>query len=90
MTDCNKLHQLNYETTVRLFDGISARYDIPVVQFNAIATTTATHCTTLYKCDSKSTLSSATDVYKPMGHPNEKGHQLIANSLIKIIDNFKI
>jgi hypothetical protein len=87
MTDCDELYQLNYETTVRLFDGISSRYNIPVVQFNAMATTTTTTpCTTLYEYDSRHMLTSATDVYKPMGHPNEKGHKLIANDLISVID----
>ena len=87
MTDSPELHQLNYETTVRLFDGISARYNIPVVQFNALATTTTTDCSTLYDCDSRPMLNKEHGVFKQHGHPNEKGHQLIANSLVKIIDS---
>lgn len=89
MTDCKELYQLNYETTVRQFDGISARYKIPVVQFNAIATADA-DVNTLHKCNVRSILADEPNVFKPQGHPNEKGHRLIADSLINIIDRFNI
>ena len=85
MTACSELYQLNYDTTVRLFDGVCARYEIPVIQFNAIATTN-TNANTLYDIDIRDIVNNN---YKQHGHPNEKGHQLIANKLINIIDTHK-
>ena len=87
MSDCDELHKMNYETTVRLFDGISARYDIPIFQFNALATTSM-DCDTLYNINGRKILSSETEVFKPHGHPNERGHKIIANSLIESVDNY--
>jgi len=37
MSECDELGLLNYKTTVRMFDGVSARHNIPVVQFNLLA-----------------------------------------------------
>jgi len=85
MCECDELHQLYYETTVRLFDGVACRYNIPVIQFNALASTTTT-CNTLYNFNSNVYLKGKDDVFKRHGHPNEKGHQLIAKKLIERID----
>ena len=89
MTACPELYQLNYETTVRLFDGISNRHDIPIIQFNTIASSYI-DCDTLYNLNGREILSSETNVLMEHGHPNEKGHQIIADSLIKIIDKYII
>jgi hypothetical protein len=86
-TDCIELYQLNYETTVRLFDSISLKYNITLVQFNAMATTTLSNCDTLYDFNSKYMLDNKSNVYNRYGHPNEHGHQLISQKLIKIIDS---
>lgn len=92
LSDCTELYQLNYETTVRLFDGLSSTHNIPIIQFNAMtAMRRYQHlrdsCDTLYDIEGKAVLSHKSNVYKNGGHPNEKGHQLIANSLIEVIDN---
>lgn len=84
MSACSELSKLNYETTVRMFDGVSARYNIPVIQFNTVATQKMNSIETFYDLDVRSTLQS--DCYAPGGHPNEKGHQLIANELISVVD----
>jgi len=86
MTACDELYQLNYETTVRLFDGICARYGIPVVQFNALATSNA-NVNTLHDINIRNVVNNN---YKPQGHPNEQGHQLIANVLKTIIGSYLI
>ena len=84
MSACDELGQLNYETTVRMFDGVSSRYGIPVVQFNTVASTMINGIETLYDLQLRNVLTRS--CYAKRSHPNEKGHKLIANSLIKVID----
>lgn len=83
MSACDELYNLNYDTTVHLFDGVSARYNIPVVQFNAIAKNKS-KVNTFYDFDIRALVNNN---YKQYGHPNENGHQLIAKKIIKYIDN---
>ena len=86
MSDCNELHELNYHTTTTLFDGVSARYNIPVVQFNALATTKCS-LSTFYEFD---ILAVVGNNYHRHGHPNEQGHQNIATELTKILNQNKL
>jgi len=83
LSDCNELHQLNYETTVTTFDGISARYNIPVIQFNVLANKTC-ELSTFYNIDIRQCISNN---YHQGGHPNEIGHSNIATEITKIIQH---
>jgi len=84
MTASDELYRLNYETTVRLFDGVSSRYKIPVFQFNLLSKTRIDGIPSVYDINTRSILDNN---YKRGGHPNEDGHEIIAKSLIKTIDN---
>jgi hypothetical protein len=84
MSACGELYQLNYETTVRMFDGIASRYGIPLIQFNSLAYSVI-DVPSMHNIDARSMVGGN---YKINGHPNEMGHELIANSLIKVIDNY--
>jgi hypothetical protein len=88
MSACKELDLLNYKTTVRMFDGVSARYNIPVAQFNLLSNS-FTECNTLYDLQIRSKLKEENKhfpVYKPGGHPNELGHVIIAEALDKYIE----
>jgi hypothetical protein len=82
MSACDELYKLNFETTTRMFDGISARYRIPVLQFNLLSSTDLS-LNTLYDIDVHSVVDNN---YKPKGHPSEQGHRNISDYLIKIAD----
>lgn len=81
LTDCPELHWLRYKETVMLFDGVSARRDILTMQFNVFPEKPL-ELPTLFDW----TLKDWTTDLKPGGHPNEKGHQKIAEHLINLID----
>ncbi len=87
MTACKQTSKLNYETTVRLFDGISKTHNIPVIQFNTVATSQVKNVGTFHDLQLRKCLCD--EHYASGGHPNEKGHQLIANKLINIINTLK-
>jgi hypothetical protein len=87
MSSCADLYKLNYSTTVRLFDGVSSRYGIPVVQVNTIAKSHI-DCNTLVDVNIRSELNNENKhfpVYNPGGHPNELGHVIIAELLTKYL-----
>jgi len=84
MSACHELYQLNYETTVRMFDGIGARHNIPIVQFNALANRTM-DIKTFYDFDIRAVVGND---YKKNGHPNEIGHEKISKKIVKIVDKF--
>ena len=86
MSDCNELRELNYNTTTTLFDGISARYNIPVVQFNVLAKTKCS-LPTFYDVDIREVEQGN---YHKHGHPNEQGHRNIATKLTKILNQNKL
>ena len=64
-----------------LFDGVSARRDILTMQFNVFPEKPL-ELPTLFDW----TLKDWTTDLKPGGHPNETGHQKIAEHLINLID----
>lgn len=82
LTDSPELHRLRYKETVLLFDGVSARRDILMMQFNvfpeppvAVPTLFGDIC-----------LKDQTTNTKPGGHPDETGHEKITQQLINLID----
>jgi hypothetical protein len=82
MSACNELYKLNYDTTTRIFDGVAARYNIPVIQFNLLSTNVS-NLSTWYNIDARGVVNNN---YKKNGHPTEQGHKNISDYLIKIID----
>jgi hypothetical protein len=83
LTDSSELHQLRYQETVLLFDGVSARQDILTMQFNVFPENKTCNAPTLFTdWDLKSCITNV----KPGGHPNETGHKKIAQLLINYID----
>ena len=82
LTDCPELHKLRYQEATMLFDGVSARRDISTIQFNIFSEQPYELSTLFTDWSLKDTI---TDV-KPGGHPDETGHQKIAQLLINYID----
>jgi len=84
LTDCAELHDLRYQDAVLLFDGVSARRDIPMMQFNVFPEPYIMDVPTLF---GEICLKSQTTNIKPGGHPDETGHEKIAQQLINHIDH---
>ena len=66
-----------------LFDGVSSRRDIMTMQFSVFPEDYQIDLPTLFT--NWPLKSNITDL-KSGGHPNELGHQKIANHLINLID----
>ena len=89
---CEELQYKRLEQTLLFFDGISARYNTPMIQVNMLEALpnvigVRTHaypdeCATHYLDQWK-----PKDVLARGGHPNEKGHEHVADWLIKYIDS---
>jgi len=86
MSDCKELHKLNYDTTTTMFDGIGARYNIPVVQFNVLANTEC-NLPTFYNFNIREIVGNN---YCKGGHPTELGHSNIATEITKILNHSMI
>lgn len=91
-SDCEELRQYNYEQALHLFDGKSARLNIPMIQFHVMPPTVAgsvptliwperNYCNWIVNHPEKETVTA------PGGHPNEIGHQMIKDQLIPEIDS---
>jgi hypothetical protein len=65
-----------------MFDGVSARYNIPIIQFNLLARNRI-KLNTMYDINIRSVVGNN---YKPNGHPSEQGHRNISDFLGGIID----
>lgn len=85
MSACDGLSKLNYETAVRMFDGVAAKYQIPVIQFNTVARLKMNQIDTFYDLGVKETLQA--EDYARGGHPNREGHKKIYNLIKKEIEN---
>jgi len=96
LTTCPALDQLNYQQAVLFFDGVSARNQIPALQFNIMpAPRTVSNTPSLIWPD-QSFVSWFVQGLQPVhgrkyikehGHPNESGHVLIRDRLISYIDS---
>jgi len=91
MCDCTELSRLNHLQTALLFDGQSARRNIPMLQFHVISSTVKLEVPTaiLQDLSLRNFLLDHLenrDIHKPEGHPNEKGHEIIRDLLIPEID----
>jgi len=83
LTSCPELHQLRYQEAVMLFDGVSARRDIMTMQFSVFPEDYQIELPTLL--NGWCLKNQITDL-KSGGHPDEIGHQKIAQLLINYID----
>jgi hypothetical protein len=93
LTSCPELNQLNYLQTVMFFDGIAARRNIPTLQFHVMPAETTLDLPTMIWPDFSLTMwfrdhpgNQNRELIMPGGHPNETGHQMVANKLISEID----
>ena len=91
-SDCEELRQYNYEQAVGLFDGKSARLNIPMLQFHIMPPVTPAdvptllwpernYCSWIVRHPEKELVTC------PGGHPNEIGHEMISKQLIPEIDS---
>lgn len=90
LTNSKELRDLNYHQAVLTFDGIAARRGIPMCQFNIFEPGKTVDVPTIIW--SGSDLQTWIKQYgaeyqKPHQHPNESGHQMIAQRLINHIDH---
>jgi hypothetical protein len=85
LTDCPELRKLRYQSAVVLFDGIAARRNLSLMQFNVFAPPAQVSNTPTLLWPNWSIIdwfNNQPECKKPNGHPNEQGHQMIANRLI--------
>ena len=90
LTDSVETRKLNYQQAVMLFDGVSARRSMPVLQFNVFPDYQLDHVPSLIwpGSDLQHWINAqGSDYLKPYKHPNENGHQLIADRLINYIES---
>jgi len=91
-SDCPELRQYNYEQALYLFDGTSARLNMPTIQMHIMPPNTPiavptllwperNWCNWIVHHPEKETITA------PEGHPNEIGHQMIKDQLIPEIDS---
>ena len=90
---CEELQVKNKDEALMLFDGIAARYNIPVVQANMLeylsgVVNVPTHAFPEETAQNwiVETGMRPRDVFAPGRHPNEKGHEIISKKLIDYID----
>lgn len=94
LTDCRELSRLNYQQAVLFFDGVAARNNLNMIQFNImpaerLVPNTPTlpepgFCWTLWFRDHPG--NQKRELICKDGHPNEIGHSLIRDHLISHID----
>lgn len=89
--------EFNFSQTINLFDQSQSRYGIPVIQFNVLNNNYAPTCPSLFypRTNFKEILLAkqkefGENYFAPGGHPNEQGHQIIADHLIEHIKYSKI
>ena len=86
---CEELTQLNLDSASILFDSVGAKYNIPVLQFNTVATKKPTNIDTFYDIEMNDILLH--EHFPPNdNHPNELGHAVIAEKLTEIIEANKL
>ena len=95
LTHCDELGKLNYQQAVLFFDGIAARNNLNMIQFNIMpGERLVPNTPTLREPEFSWTLwfrdhpgNQRRELICPDGHPNEIGHSLIRDRLISQIDS---
>ena len=96
LCDDQEWRDANYNTIVRAFDGIAARYDLPMLQFKVLTKQHRLKVPTLLEGSSALEILVIRDkprrdpLFKPLQHPNEHGHQILADYLIEKINDDKL
>lgn len=95
LTSCTALSRLNYQQAVLFFDGVAARNNLNMIQFNIMpgerpVPNTPTlrepdFCWTLWFRDHPN--NQRRELICRDGHPNEIGHSLIRDRLISLIES---
>ena len=93
LTHCTELSEYNYQQAVTLFDGSAARHGFPLLQFHTAHPPMEIKLPSLIwpgfdliRFFLDHTSNQQREWYKPEGHPNEKGHEIIRDMLIPEID----
>lgn len=91
LSDCLSLSRLNYRQTVTFFQGQQHRHPVhlilvsePPCQIQAPELLSSESISTWLRRQAR---TSGKNLFKSGGHPNEDGHRLIRDLLIKRIDN---
>lgn len=86
-SDCRALWENNYQQALMFFDG--QRHRQPLLQFNILKSYPQFDCKSLIFPDTnlRTLLSSHSNCWAPQRHPNEHGHQIIADILISHIES---
>lgn len=94
LTNSPELCRYNYQQTVMFFDGIAARQQIPMLQFHIMPADMHLDLPTIIWPGFSTTMwfrdhpkNQKRELICPGGHPNEIGHQLIADKLISTIES---
>jgi hypothetical protein len=94
LTNCSELAKLNYQQTLLSFDGIAARRNLQMMQFQIMPEDVKLDLPTQIWPDFSTTIwfrnhpgNQQRELVKPGGHPNEIGHKMIAEKLISTIDD---
>ena len=94
LTNCLSLSRLNHRQTVQLFDGVAARRNFNMMQFHIMPPVVEIHLPTMIWPRFSTTEwfrdhpgNQKRELIMPGGHPNEIGHEMIAEKLISTIDS---
>jgi hypothetical protein len=94
LTNCTELARLNYQQTVQFFDGVAARKKLNMMQFHVMPADVEMNLPTAIWPGFSTTIwfrdhpgNKKRELIMPGGHPNEIGHQMIAEKLISTIDS---
>jgi hypothetical protein len=94
LTNCSELAKLNYQQTLLSFDGIAARRNLQMMQFQIMPADIKLDLPTQIWAGFSTTMwfrnhpgNQQRELVMPGGHPNEIGHKMIAEKLISTIDD---
>jgi len=94
LTNCSELAKLNYQQTLLSFDGIAARRNLQMMQFQIMPADVKLDLPTQIWPGFSTSMwfrdhpgNQQRELVMPGGHPNEIGHKMIAEKLISTIDD---
>ena len=94
LTNCLEFCRLNYQQTLLSFDGIAARRNLQMMQFQIMPEDVKLDLPTQIWPGFSTTIwfrdhpgNQKKELVMPGGHPNEIGHKMIAEKLISTIDD---
>ena len=94
LTNCKALSRLNYQQTVQFFDGVAVRKNLNMMQFHIMPADNHLNLATEIWPGFSTTMwfrdhpgNQKRELIFPGGHPNEIGHEMIADKLISTINS---